>query len=152
MTEASDSGGLPPVVRKFSVQSPAEKAFAAFTEHIGEWWPSDFSASGDDLAGVTIEPEAGGRVYETSSSGSQVDWGSVRAIEPGRRIVMAWGLGLGGKPSTEVEVEFTDADGGTEVAFEHRGWAATQRHDRAKFDDPGGWDVVLDDYRAFAAG
>jgi uncharacterized protein YndB with AHSA1/START domain len=146
----SENQGLPPVERTFTLDSPPEKAYASLVEQTGKWWPNDFSASGAELADVTIEQEPGGRVFETSGSGDQVPWGSVMEVEPGRRILMAWGLGLGGRATTEVEVVFAGAPGGgSAVTFEHRGWRADQQHDRAKFDDPGGWDVILEDFREY---
>src|SRR4051812_18331316 len=111
----SDNQGLPPVARSFTVDTPAEKAYASFVEETGRWWPNDFSASGPELTDVTVEQEPGGRVFETSESGAQVPWGSVTAVEPGRRIVFAWGLGLGGRATTEVELVFTEAPGGGSV-------------------------------------
>ncbi|HEX6870823.1 MAG TPA: SRPBCC domain-containing protein [Micromonosporaceae bacterium] len=85
-------------------------------------------------------------------AGGQVGWGEVREVEPGRRILLAWTLGLGGSPATEVEVVFADAGERCEVHFAHRGWGEGQHQLRAKFDDPHGWDVILGRYRAYAAG
>ncbi len=146
----ADAGALPPVARQLTVERPGAEAFAAFAEQIGQWWPSDFTASGENLADVTIEPKEGGRVYETNNQGKEYDWGSVLTYEPGQRVVLSWTLGLDGGSPTEVEAVFTGDDERCEVAFEHRGFDADQEMDRMKFDDEGGWNVVLEDYIAYA--
>jgi cytochrome P450 len=143
--------GLPPIVRTLSVPVPPERAFAAFAEHIGEWWDRNFTGSGDDFATAVIEPKEGGRVYEVNESGGEYGWGSVRVWQPSDRVALHWTLGLDGDADTEVEVSFTGAGDGSSVRFEHRGWASGQEHDRAKFDDPGGWDVLLSAYEEYAA-
>jgi hypothetical protein len=50
-SQGSDGDGLSPVVRRFTVQRPCDRAFTAFTEGTGNWWPSDFTASGTDHDG-----------------------------------------------------------------------------------------------------
>jgi len=140
---------LAPIVRTLALRCRRDAAFAAFTEHIGKWWPSGFTASGDKLADVVIEGKEGGRVYEVSKDGDEYGWGSVTAWDPGRRVVQSWTLALGGGRTTEVELLFS-GDGDTcEVRFEHRGWSADQAADRSKFDAAGGWNVVLGAYRVY---
>lgn len=143
--------GLPPIVRTLSVPAPPDRAFQAFTEHIGEWWDTDFTAFSADFATAVIEPKEGGRVYEANAKGGEYDWGSVTVWQPSERVTLHWGLGLGPDADTEVEVAFTGDGDGTAVHFEHRGWAAGQQHDRAKFDDSGGWDVLLAAYEDYVS-
>ncbi len=145
------TGMLDPVARTLSLRCPADTAFVAFTEQTGQWWPSDFTASGRNLADVVIEGKEGGRVYEVNNAGETYDWGTVTVWEPKRRVVQSWTLGLGRDTVTEVELVFTGDGDGCEVRFEHRGWRADQGRERAKFDAAGGWDVILEDYRRYAA-
>jgi uncharacterized protein YndB with AHSA1/START domain len=139
-----------PVVRTLPLRCPRPHAFAVFTARIGEWWPAGFTASGDNLANVVIEGRPGGRVYEADRGGSQDDWGSVTAWEPDRRIVLTWTLGQRAGPPTVVDVLFAGDGDRCDVRLEHGGWTADQAADRARFDDAGGWNVVLDAYRAHA--
>lgn len=151
MTDAEAvTAGLPPVERRFSLRRPPAEAFSAFTEQVGEWWPAGFTGSGDKLAAVTVEPFPGGRVFESDTDGNEQTWGSVLRYEPGRRLTLAWRLGLDTDSDTELDVAFDDAPEGTAVRFVHGGFDTGQEKDREKFADEGGWDVVLGCYRQYA--
>ncbi|WP_422768945.1 SRPBCC domain-containing protein [Plantactinospora sp. WMMC1484] len=129
-----------------SVPVSPRRAFEAFTEDIGEWWDTNFTASGSDFATAVIEPQEGGRVYEVDEKGGEHGWGSVAAWEPYERVALRWTHGLDDEADTEVEVSFVADGTGSSVRFEHRGWSADQERDRDKFDDAGGWDVLLSAY------
>jgi uncharacterized protein YndB with AHSA1/START domain len=113
-----------PILLSVTVPLPPDRAFELFTARVAEWWPlaGDHSITGERAAGCTIEPFAGGRVFEYSHDGEEHDWGKVLAFDPPHRVVMTWHPG--GGPATEVEVRFTPADDGTYVELEHRGWEA----------------------------
>lgn len=139
---------LDPVVRIFVLPCATEAAFTRFAKGIACWWPKNFSASRDKLADVVVTDSVGGRVYEVNSDGSQYDWGTVAAWDPPRRLALDWTLGLRAEGSTSlVTLTFTAWDEGTQVRFVHDGWVTGQEHDRNKFDEPHGWDVVLGRYR-----
>jgi len=106
---------------RFRVQCPAERAFQLWTGDAGVWWPmARYSVSGRHDAVLVIEPGGGGRIYELTADGQEFTWGTVVAWEPPTRLVCEW---LVGDTPTELEVRFTsDADGGTVVEIEHRGW------------------------------
>jgi uncharacterized protein YndB with AHSA1/START domain len=79
-----------------------------------------YSVSGRHDAVLVIEPGGGGRIYEQTADGQEFAWGTVVAWEPPTRLVCEW---LVGDTPTELEVRFTtDADSGTVVEIEHRGW------------------------------
>jgi uncharacterized protein YndB with AHSA1/START domain len=150
---AKQGRSLEPVVCEVPVRCAADDAFEVFTEATGAWWPPGFSAAGDDLAGVVVEGRVGGRVYEVAGNGSRHDWGTVTAWEPGRRLELAWTLGVRtpSDPPTRVAVDFADAgpDAGR-VRLAHAGWQPGQESDRERFAADGGWSVVLDAYRTYA--
>ena len=50
------------------------------------WWPHGHSVSGDPRFTVTIEPCAGGRIYECTPAGVEHDWGEVLLWEPPHRL------------------------------------------------------------------
>lgn len=113
--------GVAPILMSITVPLPVAQAFDLFTARIAHWWPlADHSLSTDRAALCTIEPFAGGRVYERSVDGEEHDWGRVLVFDPPHRIATTWHPG--GGPATEVEVRFTPADDGTYVELEHRGW------------------------------
>jgi|KBSSwiStaDraftv2_1062776.scaffolds.fasta_scaffold95356_2 uncharacterized protein YndB with AHSA1/START domain len=129
---------LEAIVRTVPLGIPAERAFARFTAHIGQWWPPAFSASGHSLAQVVITPE---KIYEVDLAGNDYQWGTVTLWEPPHRIVLLWTLGV--RESTGSQLELTFAD--EAITLVHRGLSD---EDRRRFDDPGGWDVILGAYAA----
>jgi len=81
------------------------------------------------VAGIAIEPRAGGHWYEVDRRGRRIDWGEVRAFEPDRRLVLGWAISAdrGQEPperASEVEVRFLALGPKlTRVEVEHRGFA-----------------------------
>lgn len=153
---ADQPGALPAVVRTLAANCSRAHAYATFTARIGEWWPAAFSASGDDLADVVIEPHVGGRVYEISKSGDEFTWGAVKAIQDGTAITMVWTLGVRAPDPTELDVRFAgditgdlaDGDLVADVTLRHSGFVSDDDHGR--FESDGGWTEVLAAYKACA--
>src|ERR1035437_6864143 len=81
-----------PTIRQSTlVRSDVRHTFDTFVRTIGTWWPVDpFSAGEDRVRDIIIEQRAGGRVYETWSDGTEVDWGGLLAWAPPDRVVMTW--------------------------------------------------------------
>lgn len=112
-----------PVRQATLVRSDVGHTFDVFVRTMGVWWPvQPFSAGGDRVRDVTVEPEVGGRVYETWADGTTCVWGELLAWQPPRLFCMTWTMTP--KP-TEVELTFTALGPKlTRVAVEHRGWEA----------------------------
>lgn len=113
----------PPIRRSTLVRSDVEHTFAVFVREIGAWWPAPaYSAGGDRVRTVTVEPRPGGRVYETWDDGTVVEWGRILGWRPPHGFTMSWHC----TPApTEVELTFTPLGPAlTRVAVEHRGWEA----------------------------
>lgn len=95
------------------------RAFAAFTEDIGDWYRIDPFTVSDHRRVVTIrfEPRVGGRLLEVqdAATGEGREMGRVTVWEPGRALVYRDGR------DTEVDVRFDDSEGGTRVTVEQRG-------------------------------
>jgi uncharacterized protein YndB with AHSA1/START domain len=111
------------VVRSVTVRVAPERAFAAFWQEIGAWWPlgEGFAFAGERWQDMVIEGRQGGRVYERARDGEVFHIGSVRVYEPPSRIVFTWGEATEEWDApTEVEVRFTSEGGGTRVDLEHR--------------------------------
>jgi len=139
-------------VRKtvFAACSPTE-AFDLFVDRIDSWWPKDshsISASNSSAKPPTIvfEGKTGGRIYEVCSDGTIHNWGQVLDVERGRKLVFSWHVGRSEDQSSEVEINFSSADGrGTQVDLEHRNWDSfgeTAQTDRNRYDS--GWQFVLE--------
>lgn len=110
-----------PIRQATMVRSGREHTFEVFVRRIGDWWPTrPFSQGQDRVVEVHVEPELGGRVYETWDDGSEVDWGRVIGWDPPARFAMTWEV----LPAvTEVEIRFLELGPAlTRVELEHRGW------------------------------
>ena len=136
-----------------TVDVSPEEAFGVFAERLGEWWPREYTWSGEMLETIAIEPGEGGRCYELGPHGFHCDWGRVLVWAPGERLVLAWQISPRREPepnpakASEIEVRFTPIGAGrTQVEFEHRG---LDRHGdggeeyRAALASDAGWPWIL---------
>jgi len=115
------------------VNATPARAFAAFTEEIGQWWRPNglfqFTRSRDGV--LSFEPGANGRLIETYGDGTVFVVGNVRVWDPPRRLVVTWRHeSFAPDQSTELHVRFDDVDDAgdadpvpqTRVTVEHYGW------------------------------
>ena len=138
------------------VPGPPERAFAAFTERMGEFKPKEHNLLGSPIVSTTFEPRVGGHIVDRAEDGSECRWARVLVYEPPYRLVFSWDIGptwqLETEPenASEVEVQFhADGEGGTRVELEHRhldrhgpGWEAI----RDGVEDEQGWPLYLARY------
>ncbi len=143
---------LAPIVKSLEVRQPPERAFRAFALEISAWWPLTTHSlarpsEGERAVRVTIEPRAGGRVFETLEDGRELDWGHVMSWEPGVRLELCWRLNEPPERATRVAVDFEALGaGGCRVTLTHSDWhklgtEAPAR--RGSYDS--GWVTVLGD-------
>lgn len=113
----------PPIRRATLVRSDVDHTFDVFVRTIGAWWPvRPYSAGGERVRDVTLEPRLGGRLVETWADGTVVEWGRVLAWEPPHALVLSWDCT---PATTEVELRFAALGPAlTRVSVEHRGWEA----------------------------
>jgi uncharacterized protein YndB with AHSA1/START domain len=140
------------VRKQVTVEVPRDRAFEAFTARMGAWWNPDHHIAEKAYVDLVIEPREGGAWYELDADGNRCPWGSVLAWEPHERVVLNWQIN--GQWSydpdlvTELEVRFTAISGtATLVELEHRkleNLGAGAQDARERFDQPGGWQGVLD--------
>jgi uncharacterized protein YndB with AHSA1/START domain len=108
------------------VEATPAFAFDVFTARLGDWWPIGYTFSGPAFADAAVEPRVGGEWYECTDKGERLSWGKVKAFEPGRRLVLEFGVGADRQPvsseqSSTLEITFQGlAHGGTCVHVEHR--------------------------------
>jgi hypothetical protein len=85
---------LPPILREFEVGCSLEHAFHTWTHRCDLWWPlKRHSISLANAASVTIEPQLGGLIFETTRGGERILWGAVNIWEPPDRFGYLWHLG-----------------------------------------------------------
>ena len=115
------------VRRQVVVNAPQAKAFAAFTERLGEFKPPEHNLLAAPIAETVFEPRAGGHIYDRAQDGSQCRWARVLAYEPPDRVVFSWDISprwqIEPDPdlTSEVEVRFVpESPDRTRVELEHR--------------------------------
>jgi len=142
-----------PLRLSFDVERPADHAFDVWTRDIGRWWPADHTATGEPDLAVILEPRVGGRIYERTTDGREVDWGEILAWEPPDRFVYSWHLKRTREDATEVEIRFVATSiASTRVEIEHRGWERLGSEGPTWRDrNRGGWDTLLPHYLAALA-
>ena len=138
---------LEPITFEYRLACSPERAFATYSERIGEWWDGRYTANAETFESVMIEPGVGGRVFEQHRGGDELDWGQVTVWEPGGRLVHTFALAQDPANPSEVAVEFVPDEGGTLVRFAHGGWNEQNVADRRKFGD---WPMLLDRFAALA--
>ena len=114
------------------VKATPARAFAAFTEEIGQWWrPNGLFQLTRRRGGVlSFEPGPNGRLVETYPDGTMFVIGDVRVWDPPRRLVVTWRHeSFAADQSTELHVRFEEVGKQTRVVVEHFGWdTIPERH------------------------
>lgn len=150
-----------PVRVEVSVDASIERAFSVFTEQCDLWWPREYGLGPVERIALTMEPQLGGRWYETGRDGSEHDWGVVLAWEPATYLALSWMIAPGFRPepdparASRVDVHFV-ADGPhrtvislTHSGFEHHGEGWQSMRDGVAGE--GGWPGVLRSFAGRAA-
>ena len=107
----------------FKIDCPATHAFEVWTTRISSWWPEGHSASGHPDATVTLEPRLGGRIFERTPDGTEIDWGEITLWGPPHVLGYLWHIGRDRSDATLVELTFVDlGDGTTRLEIVHSGW------------------------------
>jgi hypothetical protein len=142
---------LSPIRREFEVRCSVEHAFDTWTRQMGLWWPVK-GHSTSDAKSVKVEPQLGGRIFETTLSGEKIFWGTVNIWEPPDRFGYLWHIGENDdSQATQVIVTFTALDAArTRITIEHKGWenAGPQAGPRRRGNERG-WDGLIATFMAF---
>ena len=141
---------IEPLRFAFEVACPLEDAFDLWTRRTSSWWPVSHTVTAEPGLQVVFEGRPGGRIFERTPAGREVEWGEITVWEPPRRISYLWYIRTDRADATEVEIQFKGGgQAPTRVEIEHRGWerlgsrgAGWRNANRA------GWDGVLPDYVA----
>ena len=128
-----------PLKIEFDVGCSAEHAFAVWTAKVSMWWPADHTVSGEPDE-VVIQPLVGGRIYERTAEGLELDWGEVTLWDPPRRLGYLWHIGRDRVSATEVTIDFVHrGDHAARVEIEHRGLGDHQMRDANR----SGWSGLI---------
>ncbi|MGW0230605.1 SRPBCC domain-containing protein [Actinopolymorpha singaporensis] len=140
---------LDPIVHEYVLRCGPERAFEVYTGDLAAWWHPSYTMNAETLTGVTMEPQVGGRVFESHRDGEEYDWGRVTVWEPGHRLAYTSTLAQPSGHPSEITVDFTPHDGGCRMRFQHGGWNADNAAERSKFTE---WPNILDRFAALADG
>lgn len=146
------------VLRSVVVPVPPERAFATFTERVGDFKPPEHNLLGVPIAETVLEPRVGGHIVDRGADGSECRWATILVFDPPERLVFSWNIGptwqleVDAANASEVEVRFVAEDGDrTRVELHHRhidrhgpGWESL----RDGIADEQGWPLYLARYAA----
>jgi hypothetical protein len=139
---------IEPLRIAFEVDCPPAHAFDLWTQRASSWWPAQHTVSADPAVRVVFEARLGGRVFEQTPTGDEVDWGQITVWDPPHRLGYSWFIRTDRADATDVEIRFQEqGDDRTRVEIEHRGWERLgSRGPRWRTVNQAGWDGVLPDY------
>ena len=134
------------------IRCSPEHAFDVWTTRLSTWWPKGHSASGDPDTVVTLEPHLGGRIFERTPDGREIDWGEITEWSPPRRLGYRWHIAWDVAQATDVQLIFVDlGDDRTRLEIVHTGWERFgDEAERLRTANTGGWDALLSGFLAAA--
>ncbi len=142
---------IEPLVTEVRLRCSAAHAFATWTGRFGAWWPPGHTSSGEPGATAHLDPRLGGRIFERTPEGREIEWGEVTTWDPPRQLGYRWHIRRPREQATDVLVEFLPEKAATLVRITHTGW------ERLGDDGPGwrdanrgGWSGLLPHYVADA--
>ena len=136
---------IEPIRISVVVDCSADHAFDTWTRRATSWWPPEHTASHEPGARIIFEPRAGGRIFERTASGREIEWGQIVEWQPPRRLRYLWRIATEGKNATDVDIAFSEErNGETRVDIEHGGWDRLGELGQPWRDaNHAGWDGVL---------
>jgi hypothetical protein len=146
---------IEPLRLSLMVACSADHAFRTWTRRTSSWWPLEHSASGRRGFNVVFEPRVGGRIFERTPGGEEIDWGEITSWDPPRRVSYLWHINADRSDATDVDIVFNEvAELSTRVDIEHRGWErlGSARGPAWRDANRSGWNGVLPYYVAACTG
>ncbi len=143
---------IEPLRLSYEIDCPPEHAFDVWTTRLTSWWPRGHSASGDPGTTPRLEPGLGGRLFERTADGTEIDWGEITVWEPPTRLGYLWHIAQDRGQATDVQLTFVDlGHGRTRLDIVHSGWEALG--DEAlqwRKANTGGWNGLIPSFLAAA--
>jgi hypothetical protein len=145
---------IEPLTLSYEIDCPADHAFEVWTTRLSTWWPKGHSASGDPRTEITLEPRLGGRIFERTPDGTEIDWGRITVWDPPRRLGYRWHIGRDEDQATDVALSFVALDGDrTRLEILHSGWERLGSEGPSWRDaNTNGWSALIPRFVEAAAG
>ena len=121
------------------VAATPERAFAAFTDDIGQWWQPNglFQLTPRGPGQMLFEPGPRGRLVERQSSGDEYEVGRITLWDPPAALAFQWRpASFSVEQTTEVHVRFEPLGAETRVVVEHTGWDTIAPQNAARHGFP----------------
>ena len=144
---------IEPLRITFQVACSADHAFTTWTGRATAWWPPEHTVSHEPGAEIVFEPRRGGRIFERTSQGTEIEWGEIVEWDPPRRLRYLWHIATDPQNATDVEIVFRELpDSTTRIEIEHAGWDRLGAIGQTWRDaNQAGWDGVLPSYVSASA-
>jgi hypothetical protein len=147
------------IKRKITVGTSRETAFDKFVNYLNDWWPKEYTWSGQKLKEIAIEPRVGGMCFETGPYGFHCNWGRVTGYREGEWIELTWQISPKRVPepdpqkASRISVNFiAHSPSETLVDFEHSDFSnhgdGSDEYLKA-MDSESGWDYIFQKYAEF---
>jgi hypothetical protein len=145
---------IEPLRMSFDVNCPVDHAFDVWTSRTSIWWPPSHTVTGEQGLQVVFEGRPGGRIFERTAGGREVEWGEITVWEPPQRLCYLWHIRTDRADATEVEIRFSRrGEAATRVDIEHRGWERLGARGPGWRDaNRSGWNGVLPHFVAVCSG
>ena len=143
---------IEPLRLSYEIQCSAEHAFDVWTTRLSSWWPKGHSASGNPDTVVVFEPRLGGRIFERTPDGSEIDWGEITLWDPPHVLGYLWHIARDRRDATSVELTFVDlGDDTTRLDIVHSGWERLGEEGPAwREANTNGWSALIPRFVAAA--
>ena len=143
---------IEPLRLSFEIDCPSDHAFTVWTTRLSSWWPKGHSASGDPGTVVTLEPRLGGRIFERTADGTEIEWGEITTWNPPAQLRYLWHINRDRSDATDVELTFVDnGDGTTRLEIVHSGWERLGSEGLAwRNANTAGWNALVPSFIAAA--
>lgn len=140
---------IEPLRISFEVECAVDHAFRVWTADTSSWWPVTHTVTEEPGVQVVFQGHPGGRIFERTPAGTEVEWGEITVWEPPHRLGYLWHIRTDRSDATEVEIRFVEQDAErTRVEIEHRGWERLGARGPAwRLTNRAGWDGVIPHYR-----
>jgi len=139
VSTTSAAGGASRVLVALRVNATPDRAFAAFTDEIGQWWRPNglFQFTVGRSGALAFEPGPAGRLVETYDDGTSFVVGEVLAWDPPHHLALGWrSASFAPDQNTELRVRFEPVGAQTRVEVEHLGWDAIPQDHAARHGFP----------------
>jgi Activator of Hsp90 ATPase homolog 1-like protein len=136
---------IEPLRLSYEVECSAEHAFTTWTGRFDTWWPRGHTVSGDPDAEIVLEPGVGGRIFERSPDGTEIDWGEITMWDAPTRLGYLWHIRRDRADATDVTITFVALDSSrTRIEIVHSGWERLGIGAQALRDsNANGWDGLM---------